>query len=85
MRKRINRNAVCSSNNYRASKRVHLNMLEERHSHFNKFTLSGTLTFDTPIFKNGKMTPRFKTIRVFGKNIEITIEEYNTHCKTLGL
>ncbi len=85
MKKKINRNAVCSSDNYEASKRVHLNMLEERHSHFNNMVISGEISIDVPIFKDNAVTPKFKTIRIFGRNIKVSIEEYNTHCKALGL
>ena len=84
-RKRINRAAVCSSENYSTSKRIHLNMLEEKHSHFKSMTVNGEIAIDVPVL-NGKMiTPKFKTIRVFGKNMKVTIDEYNTHCKELGL
>ena len=96
MRKRINRAAVCSSENYSTSKRIHLNMLEEKHSHFKSMTVNGEIVIDVPILNgeividvpilNGEMiTPKFKTIRVFGKNTKVTIDEYNTYCKELGL
>lgn len=85
MRKRINRAAVCSSENYSTSKRLHLNMLEEKHSHFKSMTINGEIAIDVPVL-NGKMiTPKFKTIRVFGKNMKVSIEEYNIYCKELGL
>lgn len=84
-RKRTNRAAICSSDNYSTSKKIHQMYLKERHSPFNEMTVNGEITFDQPIFKNGKLTPKFKTIRVFGKNIRVSIEEYNTYCKELGL
>lgn len=60
-------------------------MLEERHSHFKSMTVNGEIAIDVPVL-NGKMiTPKFKTIRVFGKNMKVTIDEYNTYCKELGL
>lgn len=85
MRKRINRAAVCSSENYSTSKKIHLSMLEEKHSHFKSITINGEITIDVPILKSKMVTPKFKTIRVFGKNMRVSIEEYNTHCKKLGL
>ena len=85
MRKKINRNAVCSSDNYEASQRVHIDMLEERHSHFSNMVISGEISIDVPIFKDNAVTPKFKTIRIFGRNIKVSIDEYNTHCKNLGL
>lgn len=79
-KKRINRKAVCSSENYEKSRRLHMEYLNEVHSHFNEITVSGEMSFDQPIFKEGKMLLQFKTIRVFGHNMRVTIEEYNTHC-----
>lgn len=85
MRKRINRAAVCSSENYSTSKKLHLSMLEETHSHFKSMTVNGEITIDVPVLNGEMITPKFKTIRVFGKNMKVTIDEYNTYCKELGL
>lgn len=85
MRKKINRNAICSSDNYEASKKAHIDMLEEGHSHFSNMVISGEISIDVPIFKDNAVTPKFKTIRIFGRNIKVSIDEYNTHCKNLGL
>lgn len=85
MRKRINRAAVCSSENYSISKKLHLRMLEERHSHFKSMTVNGEIAIDVPVLKGEMITPKFKTIRVFGKNMRVSIEEYNTYCKELSL
>ncbi len=79
MRKRINRAAVCSSDNYSTSKKLHLSMLEEKHSHFKSMTVNGEIVIDVPILKGEMITPKFKTIRVFGKNMRVSIEEYNTY------
>ena len=85
MRKRINRAAVCSSENYSTSKKIHLSMLEEKHSHFKSMTINGEIAIDVPVLKGEMITPKFKTIRVFGKNMRVSINEYNTYCKKLGL
>ena len=74
MRKRINRAAVCSSENYSISKKLHLRMLEERHSHFKSMTVNGEIAIDVPVLKGEMITPKFKTIRVFGKNMRVSIE-----------
>ena len=79
MRKRFNRQAICSSDNYRASKRAHLDFLNEQHEHFSFLSVSGEIALDVPTVSNGKFQPKFKTIRIFGKEIRLTIEEYNTH------
>lgn len=85
MRKRINRAAICSSDNYRTSKKLHMEMLEEKHSHFCGIAVSGEISIDVPIIKDNVITPKFKTIKVFGKDMRVTIEEYNEHCKSLKL
>lgn len=74
MRKRINKNAVCSSENYSASKRIHADMLKENHKNFCIMVVSGEIKLKTA-------SPKFKTIKVFGKEMRITIDEYNTYCK----
>lgn len=85
MRKRINRNAVASSDNYRLSRKLHMEMLEEKHTHFSGIAVSGEISIDQPILRNGKVLQQYKTIKVFGKNMRVTIEEYNAHCKSLKL
>ena len=83
MRKRINRNAVCSSENYSASKAAHLSMLKERHDHFCGLMISGELQVDIPkVNSKGVVLPKFKTLRIWGKDIKVTIEEYNTFMAT---
>lgn len=85
MRKRINRNAVASSDNYRLSRKLHMEMLEEKHTHFSGIAVSGEISIDQPILRDGKILQQYKTIKVFGKNMRVTIEEYNAHCKSLKL
>jgi hypothetical protein len=80
MRKRINRGAVCSSENYRASKAAHLSMLKENHEHFCGMMITGEIKLDVPkVATTGIIEPKFKTITIFGKEMQITIEEYRTH------
>ena len=79
MRKKINRQAICSSDNYKASRRAHLDFLREQHDHFSFLTVSGELTFDVPTVENSIIQPRFKTVKILGKEMKLTIEEYNTH------
>jgi len=79
MRKRFNRQAICNSDNYKASKKAHLDFLKERHDHFSFLAISGEIALDVPTIKEGSLQPKFKTIRIFGKEMKLTIEEYNTH------
>ena len=74
MRKRINTNAICSSDNYMASKKAHQNMLREKHK---DFSFMSTQISSTPYIS------KYKTIRVFGKEMIVTREEYLEHCKGL--
>lgn len=85
MRQRVNRAAVCSSSNYCKSKKLHLDFLKEEHSHFKEITINGEMSIDLPILRKGRVIPRYKTIKVFGKDMKVTIDEYNTHCVQLGL
>ena len=80
MRPRINRSALCSSENYKASRKAHLQMLQEKHSHFCGLLVSGEIKVDVPVVNNdNNISPKFKTITIFGKEMTLTIEEYNTH------
>lgn len=79
MRRRINRSAVCSSENYSASRKAHMDFLKEKHDHFCGFMVSGEIALDVPDVENGKFQPKFKTIKIFGKEMRLTIEEFNTH------
>lgn len=79
MRHRFNRNAICSSENYKASRKAHLDFLEEKHNHFCGMMISGEIQIDIPtIDSNDKFEPKYKTVKIFGKDIRLTIEEYNT-------
>lgn len=78
-RKRFNRIAICSSDSYEASRKMHKIFLEERHSHFSFLSVSGEIKADLPTFKKGKLQPEFKTVRILGKDMKITMEEYKEH------
>lgn len=77
MRKRIDRRAVCSSDNYEVTHKAHLEYLKEQHSNFTGIAVSGKIEAIT--------VPRFKNIRIFGKVMKITLEEYNKYCKAYGI
>ena len=90
MRQRFNRNAICSSDNYKASKKAHLNMLHERHDHFSFMAISCKndeveVAIDTPKVVNGQISEKvFKTIRIKGKMLRLEISEYK-YLKGIGL
>lgn len=77
MRKRIDRRAVCSSDNYEVSHKAHLEYLKEQHANFSGLAISSKIKTIT--------VPRYKKIKVFGKVMEVTLEEYNTYCKAYGI
>lgn len=84
MRQRFNRSAICSVNgnsgSYETSRKAHKEMLKERHSHFCGVMVSGEITLDVPkVTSSGKIEPKFKTITIFGKEMILSIEEFNTH------
>lgn len=72
MRKRINRAAICSSDNYAVSKKLHRQYLEKAHASFCGFSFS--TSSDGPAYH-----PTTKTIMVFGKPMVISYEEYMEH------
>jgi hypothetical protein len=78
MRKRFNRNAVCSSENYSASKKAHLELLKEQHEHFSFLSVSREVVHDVPTEKKEEFQPKFKTVKILNREMRLTIEEYNT-------
>lgn len=83
MRKTFNRRAICSSDNYKASRQAHLDFLKEQHEHFTGFMFSGEMQVDIPkVNSKGVVLPKFKTLRIWGKDIRVTVEEYNTFMAT---
>ena len=80
MRKRFNRGAVCSSENYSASRKAHLSFLKEKHESFCGMMISGELHNEVPSNSNTVFTaPKYKTIKVFGKEMILSNEEYNNY------
>ncbi len=82
MRRRINKNAVCSSENYSASKRVHQSALQEAHSSFSLMAVSSKVAEEDKITlgKQFLRAAQLVTINVFGKPLKITKSEYDKHC-----
>lgn len=83
MRKRINANAVCSSENYAASKRVHQTMLKAKHNSFHMFAASEKCE-ELSIKRQIVLDNMPVVVKVFGKEITITKREYEEHYKALG-
>ncbi len=87
MRKRIHRSAICSSENYIASKKAHHDYLKEMHSSFSIVAVSamhneeGELSLDRKMSLRAKKESASKTvfIKVFGRLNEISRDLYNKH------
>lgn len=63
-RYRINPNAVCSSKNYKQSKRIHMNMLKRNHEVFMEMVLKEEIVIKRQAY-----------MKVFGNLIAITPSE----------
>ena len=81
---RIGCEKVCSSENYRESKRecaqLHLEEVKRAHNSFCAMVVSGILQLDVPKADNSG----FRTYRIKGKEMRLTVEEYNWYTKTFG-
>lgn len=63
-RYRVNPNAICSSKNYKQSKKLHMDMLKRNHEVFMEMAIKGEI-----------VTKRQAYIKVFGNLIAITPSE----------
>ena len=63
-RHRVNPNAICSSKNYRQSKKLHMNMLKRNHEVFMEMVIKGEIVIKRQAY-----------IKVFGNLIAITPSE----------
>ena len=63
-RHRVNPNAICSSENYKQSKKLHMDMLKRNHEVFMEM-----------VMKEEIVIKRQAYIRVFGKLVAITPDE----------
>lgn len=87
MRTRHKINAVCSSENYSASRRLHKEYLKEKHDSFSMMAVS------TPSEKQAtrndnplkRFIPDYVTIRVFGKPMRVTRSQYEEHCQGFAI
>lgn len=81
MRKRINTNAICSSENYKASRKAHIEMLREHHS---TFVPVENNTDSKEGFKPFKLSVAMVAVSIFGKKVVITKDEYDEHCQGMN-
>lgn len=81
MRKRINTKAICSSDNYRASKRVHKAMLERNHQAFTAMVVSGEIVIEEKEIATPKaeINPKSIRVKIFGRWTTFSWEYYVSH------
>ena len=79
MNKKVYRGEWAGCSNFQERK----NELQEAHEHFKQMLISGEIKIDVPVITKSKRpritTEKFKTIKIFGKDMVLTIEEYRTH------
>ena len=63
-RRRVNPNAICSSENYKQSKKLHMDMLERNHKVFMEMVIKGEIVIKKQAY-----------IKVFGNLMAITPSE----------
>lgn len=81
MRKKFNRNAVCSSQNYSASKKAHQELLQEKHGSFVGLAASDQHLEEFPLNRKLFAKSYMVIIWVFGKPMQVTKDEYDKHCQ----
>lgn len=81
MRPRFNRNAVCSSKNYPASKRIHRQYLKDTHDERVKEIEAMKIDFSKPIIRHNHQRPY---IIVFGTKVVLNQED-TIHASRAGM
>lgn len=83
MRKRFKVAAICSSENYEASRKAHLESIIEGHKTFTGMSVSRTSTDYNGITYSSFIKDKV-TVKVFGKPVQVTKKEYEEHYAPLG-
>ena len=84
MRKRINKRAICSSENYRESKLLHMEMLIDNHCTFGHISKSEVTIKAKELAALSGYKPQYVTVKVMGKEQKVSIEIYEKYYKHLG-
>lgn len=86
MRTRINRRAICSSDNYEASRHSHLAWLEEAHKNFSMVSFSkpddnakDELSAGRKMARQRAKDNEFVYVKMFGGVLKLTRAEYEAH------
>ena len=84
MRKRINKRAICSSENYKESKLLHMEMLIDNHCTFGNISKSEMTVKAEELTALSNYKPQYVTVKVMGREQKVSIETYEKYYKHLG-
>ena len=84
MRKRINKRAICSSNHYKESKLLHMEMLIDNHCAFGNISKAEVTLKAEELASLGSYKPQYVTVKVMGREKRVSIEIYEKYYKHLG-
>lgn len=83
MEKKSNHSALYF-NNDKASQNL-LNLLDEKNSHFHSMIVDGEISIDIPVIEGDNVTSTFKTIKISGKKMKVSVEEHKIHYAAVKL
>lgn len=84
MRPRINKRAICSSNNYPESKVLHIEHLIDNHCTFAHISRAEVTVKAKELAALHGFKPQYVTVKVMGREQRVSIEIYEKYYKHLG-
>lgn len=84
MRKRINKRAICSSENYKESKLLHMEMLIDNHCTFGNISKAEVTVKAEELAALSGYKPQYVIVKVMGREKRVSIETYEKYYKHLG-
>ena len=84
MRKRINKRAICSSDHYKESKLLHMEMLIDNHCTFGNTSKAEVTVKAEELVTLGSYKPQYVIVKVLGREKRVSIETYEKYYKHLG-
>ena len=84
MRKRINKRAICSSENYKESKLLHMEMLIDNHCTFGNISKAEITMKAEELVSLSGYKPQYVIVKVMGREKRVSMEIYEKYYKHLG-
>ena len=84
MRKRINKRAICSSNHYKESKLLHMEMLIDNHCTFSNTSKAEVTVRAEELAALHGFKPQYVIVKVMGREKRVSMETYEKYYKHLG-